>query len=197
MQKNPAIVRAGHPTLRAIAAEVAADELGSKELLALVKRMVDAMRAAPGVGLAAPQLGVDKRVIVVEDAERSMGKLSAKERAERSRTVVPLTVVVNPVLEIHGTASATFFEGCLSVPGYMALVERALDVRVTGVTAEGEPVALTASGWPARIFQHEVDHLDGMLYVDRMLTRSFGDNTEVTNRWLPLSIREVKEKLET
>jgi peptide deformylase len=193
---RPPIVKAGHPVLRARAEEVPESELGSEALASLVARMVDAMRAAPGVGLAAPQLGVGKRVIVVEDAERLMAKLSDKERSDRGRVTFPLTVVVNPELEIVGPGSATFFEGCLSVPHYMALVERATSVRVTGVTEKGEPVDLAVSGWPARIFQHEVDHLDGMLYVDRMLTRTFGENAEVQTRWLAMPVGEVKEKLD-
>jgi peptide deformylase len=195
MQK-PNIVRAGHPVLRGVAAEVRPEELGSKELSNLVKRMVEAMRAAPGVGLAAPQLGVDKRVIVVEDTEKHMSKLSTNERSARGRVLLPLMVIVNPLLEVIGAGTATFFEGCLSVPGYMALVERMLEVRVTGTDDKGEPVDVVATGWPARIFQHEVDHLDGMLYIDRMLSRTFGANEEVQQRWLSMSPTEVRTKLD-
>lgn len=194
---KPRIVQAGHPVLRERAVEVPDDELGSRVLLELVRKMVDTMRAAPGVGLAAPQLGVSKRVIVLEDVERHMSKLTPEERAERGRTQLPLTVVVNPVLKLVGTSSATFFEGCLSVGGYMALVERSLEVEVTGVTERGDPFSGSFTGWPARIFQHEIDHLDGWLYVDRMLTRTFGANDEVTSRWLGMPVSEVKEKLDT
>jgi len=158
---------------------------------------VEAMRAAPGVGLAAPQLGVSKRVIVVEDTEARMSKLSSKDRSTRGRVTLPLLVVVNPDLTLIGDKTATFFEGCLSVPSYMALVERALEVRVRGTNEHGDPVDLTVSGWPARIFQHEVDHLDGMLYVDRMLTRSFGDDGEVVQRWMHLPTDEVRTLLDT
>jgi len=196
MQK-PNITRAGNPVLRAVAAEVAPGELGSKALVELVSKMVEAMRAAPGVGLAAPQLGVSKRVIVVEDTEARMSKLSSKDRSTRGRVTLPLLVVVNPDLTLIGDKTATFFEGCLSVPSYMALVERALEVRVRGTNEHGDPVDLTVSGWPARIFQHEVDHLDGMLYVDRMLTRSFGDDGEVVQRWMHLPTDEVRTLLDT
>ena len=125
-----------------------------------------------------------------------MSKLSPSARVARGRVVQPLVVVVNPELMIVGDATATFFEGCLSVPGYMALVERALEVRVRGVSENGDPVALSLRAWPARIFQHEVDHLDGMLYVDRMLTRTFGENDEVARNWLSMSPEEVRDKLD-
>ncbi len=194
---EPHIVTAGHPVLRGRAADVTAEELGSSELAALVRQMVEAMRKAPGVGLAAPQIGVSKRVLVVEDHERLMSKLTPKERAERGRVPIPLTVVVNPTLTIVGDDGATFFEGCLSVPGYMALVRRAVEVEVTGVTERGDPFSRRVSGWPARIFQHEIDHLDGKLYVDRMLTRSFGTNQEIAARYLSLPLDEIKEKLGT
>ena len=196
MQK-PNITRAGNPVLRAVAEEVAPSELGSKAFTELVKRMVEAMRAAPGVGLAAPQLGVSKRVIVAEDTETHMSKLSPKDRTARGRIALPLLVVVNPELTLIGDRTATFFEGCLSVPHYMALVERALEVRVRGVDEMGDAIDMTVTGWPARIFHHEVDHLDGMLYVDRMLTRSFGDNDEVSQRWLHMSTQEVRAKRDT
>ena len=192
---NAQIVSAGRPVLRERAKEVPSEELGTKFLSDLVKQMVETMRAAPGVGLAAPQIGVSKRVIVLEDADRLMSKLTPSERALRGRLPLPLTVVVNPILTIVGDAQATFFEGCLSVPGYMALVPRALEVEVTGVTERGDPFSTRVTGWPARIFQHEVDHLEGRLYVDRMLTRTFGSNQEVMDHWLALPVEETRKKL--
>lgn len=191
------IVHAGAPVLRARAAEVPESELGTRELGELVRKMVDAMRRAPGVGLAAPQIGVGKRVIVLEDGERLMAKLTPEERAARGRVPLPLTVIVNPVLSVDDASEATFFEGCLSVPGYMALVSRASAVRVEGVNERGEPVSLSVKGWPARILQHEVDHLDGTLYVDRMLTRTFGQNQEIIDHWLARPVSETREKLGT
>ncbi|MFO0616052.1 MAG: peptide deformylase [Polyangiaceae bacterium] len=195
MSKPPPIVKSGHPVLRSRAADVPAEELRTDELRKLVRKMVEAMRAAPGVGLAAPQIGVDKRVIVLEDGERLMNKLSPEERAARGRVAFPLTCIVNPVLTIVKAEPATFFEGCLSVPGYMALVERAISVRVTGTNEKAEPIDWTVEGWPARILQHECDHLDGTLYVDRMLTRTFGANDEVLARWAAMDPALVREKL--
>ena len=194
---KPRIVAAGHPVLREKAADVPEEEIGSRALGELIRKMIEAMRAAPGVGLAAPQLGIAKRIIVLEDVERHMAKLSAEQRALRGRVSLPLTVVLNPVVTPVGDAKAVFFEGCLSVPGYMALVERFLEVDVVGLDERGEPFSGRFSGWPARIFQHEGDHLDGALYVDRMMSRTFGTNDEVTARWLALGVDEVREKLAT
>src|SRR5262245_59338411 len=109
------IVQAGHPVLRARAADVSRDYLVTNEFKALVETMVATMRAAPGVGLAAPQIGVGLSVIVLEDAEALMARLSPVERAARGRAPFPLKVIVNPVLKPQEGARATFFEGCLSV----------------------------------------------------------------------------------
>lgn len=193
---SPPIVQAGHPVLRAPARPVEPDAISTKDVQALVRRMIEAMRRAPGVGLAAPQIGVPLSVIVLEDGERLMGRLSAEERAARGRVPWPLTVVFNPELTVIGADTATFFEGCLSVAGWSALVERALDVEVRGLDANGEPVVHRATGWPARIFQHEVDHLRGTLYVDRMLTRTFGWNDEVTAHWARRPVDEVVAALD-
>jgi peptide deformylase len=192
----PTIVQAGHPVLRARAAEVPQDYLGTREFRALVDAMVAVMRAAPGVGLAAPQIGVGLSVIVLEDAEALMARLTPAERASRGRTPFPLKVIVNPVLTACGGDRATFFEGCLSVKGYMALVERDLEVAVTGLDERGEPFRWQVSGWPARILQHEVDHLRGTLYVDRMLSRTFSCNEEVTERWIKQPVEEVLAALD-
>lgn len=189
------VVRAGNPLLRGRAEEVPAEELGGKALLTLVRTMVEAMRRAPGVGLAAPQIGVSKRVIVLEDAERLMAKLSPEQRAERGRAPFALRVVVNPVLTIVEPEPLVFFEGCLSVPGYSALVPRARTARVVGTDERGAPIDWTVSGWPARILQHEVDHLEGTLYVDRMLSRTFGWNDDVAAHLGKLTVAEIRERL--
>jgi peptide deformylase len=186
-----AIVQAGEPVLRARASEVSPDMLGSPELKALVARMVEAMRAAPGVGLAAPQLGVGLRVIVLEDTEARMASLSEPERLERRRAPFPLRVLVNPVLRPVGGQADTFFEGCLSVRGYAGLVTRAREVEVTAVDESGAPVRWLVAGWPARILQHEVDHLDGTLYVDRMHTRSFSTQDHARARFSGLPAADI------
>ncbi len=174
-ESQPDIVQIGRPVLRARANEVPADKLGTPELRELVTRMIATMRAAPGVGLAAPQIGVPWRVIVLEDRAELQAKLTDVERQERERTAFEPRVFVNPVLRTVGDERATFFEGCLSVRGYVGMVERAREVEVTGLDENGTPQTWHVRGWPARILQHEVDHLDGTLYVDRMITRSFAN----------------------
>ena len=189
------IVQAGELVLRREAQPVPPEKLGTVELRALVDEMVATMRAAPGVGLAAPQIGVGWQLIVVEDDGDRASSLSDAERLERGRTPLPLTAIVNPRLAIIGEQRATFFEGCLSVSGWSALVTRALEVEVTGLTPAGDPLALRLSGWPARILQHEVDHLRGVLYVDRMLSRSFAKTELAVQLWAEKPIAEVAASL--
>lgn len=172
------IVQIGAPVLRQRAAEVAPERITNPEIQRLIADMVAAMREAPGVGLAAPQLGVPLRVLVLEDRAELMARLTQGELRERERVEVPLRVFINPVLRPVGDERRTFFEGCLSVQGYTALVERSLEVEVTGLDERGQAHAMHVRGWPARILQHEVDHLDGTLYVDRMLSRSFSTSEQ-------------------
>lgn len=176
-------MQAGAAVLRGRARDVTPAELASPAFGALVQRMVAAMRAAPGVGVAAPQLGVPWRVFVVEDTEERMARLTPAERAERQRVPVPLRVFVNPVVTPIGDGEATFFEGCLSVSGYSALVPRHDVVEVRALDEHGVPFVWRVAGWPARILQHEADHLDGTLYVDRMIPRSFGTTAQNVERF--------------
>jgi peptide deformylase len=190
---TPPIVQIGAPVLRGRAAEVAPERIATPEIQGLVTTMIATMRAAPGVGLAAPQIGVPLRVIVLEDRAEGIGKLTEVERRERERVAFGPRVIVNPVLSPVGDARATFFEGCLSVSGYAGLVERALEVEVTGLDEHGAPVTWRARGWPARILQHEVDHLNGTIYVDRMNTRSFSTAEQAKARFGGKPIAEVLE----
>jgi peptide deformylase len=169
------IVQAGDPVLRTRAVEVPIEAIASPEIQNLIDDMVDTMRAAPGVGLAAPQVGRSLRIIVVEDPPEAVGRLTDAQRMERGRMQpFGLQVFVNPVLRFLGAERTTFPEGCLSIPGYAALVERSLRVEVSSFDRAALRHDWTAfEGWPARILQHEVDHLDGTLYTDRMIARSF------------------------
>ncbi|ATB47731.1 peptide deformylase [Corallococcus macrosporus] len=167
------IVQAGDPVLRRKARDLTPEEIASPEIARLIEQMRDTMRDAPGVGLAAPQVGIGLRLVVVEDRAEYQAGLSEKELAARERKPVPFHVLINPTLVVEDAAPAEFHEGCLSVTGFAALVARASAVRVEALDAHGKPVSLRARGWYARILQHELDHLDGTLYVDRMETRSF------------------------
>jgi peptide deformylase len=175
----PPIVQAGATVLRQRAFEVSDATLGSATLLRAIEVMVEVMRAAPGVGLAAPQIGIPLRVFVAEDAEERLAHASPEVLQLRGRTPLPLTVLVNPTVSLVPGEQATFFEGCLSVRGYGALVARAAAVEVQAVDAHGRPVHLHMQGWPARIMQHEMDHLNGTLYVDRMISRSLASDAEL------------------
>jgi peptide deformylase len=129
-------------------------------LQTLIEDMVETMRAAPGVGLAAPQVGVSQRLIVVEFGDEEDGA-DAQEKPKK------LYTLVNPEITRLSKETVIGTEGCLSIPEYVGDVERAEAVTVNAQTRHGQPVTIKAKGWLARIFQHEVDHLDGVLFPDR------------------------------
>jgi len=187
-----AITQAGAEVLRVRAAPVRPEDITTPEVQALIARMVDAMRAAPGVGLAAPQLGVSLQVLVLEDRAELQASLTQAELAERERVPVPLRVFINPTLKPIGDEQVTFFEGCLSVAGWAGLVARYREVEVRGLDEHGQPQTWRVRGWPARILQHEVDHLNGTLYVDRMVTKSFGTLPQVKARFAGKPAAEVR-----
>jgi len=173
------IVQAGEPVLRERGRELTKDEIKSLQIQQLIELMRDTMHEAPGVGLAAPQVGVSIQLAVIEDKPEYLAHHSAEELAELQRSAVPFHVIINPKLTLLDNGSAPFFEGCLSVEGYQAIVERALDVRVECLNERGEEVTINAHGWYARILQHEIDHLNGTLYIDRMNTRTFTRSREL------------------
>jgi len=131
-------------------------------LQTLIDDMVETMRDAPGVGLAAPQVGVSDRVIVVEYAEQE----EVEEGQEPKEVEPKLYVMVNPEIVKSSPDTVLGVEGCLSVPGLLGEVERNYEVRIKAVNRHGQPMKLKAEGWLARIFQHEIDHLNGVLFTD-------------------------------
>lgn len=175
------IVQTGDPVLRRVADPVDLARIGTKEFEQLIDDMIETMRKAPGVGLAAPQIGESLQLTVLEDREEMLETLDDDYVDQRKRTAVPLTVLINPTIEPVGENRVTFYEGCLSVAGFAAMTERWEGVHVKALNRQGEPIELRWKGWPARILQHEIDHLQGNLYVDRMDTRTFTD-TENLNR---------------
>ena len=170
------VMRIGDPVLRRRAEEVPVQDIPSAEIQGLIDAMIATMRDAPGVGLAAPQVGHSLRIIVVEDPQEAVDHLSEQQRNERQRiTAFPLHVFVNPRLRAAaGTSRAIFPEGCLSIPGYAGLVERDVKIEVAFFDRHALFHDWTPfQGWAARIVQHEIDHLDGVLYTDRLAHRSF------------------------
>ena len=185
----------GDPVLRRLARALSPEEILSPEIQDLIASLFETMRAAPGVGLAAPQVGVPLQIAVIEDRASYMDKIPPEVLAARGRVAVAPHVIINPRLTIVGEESAEFFEGCLSLPGFTAVVKRALRVRVDCLDAGAEPVTIEASGWYARILQHEIDHLHGPLYIDRMLTRSFMTRESYETRWKDTPVGEFLEGL--
>lgn len=166
------IVQAGDPVLRAPARPVPAGAIGSVEVAEVIEALFAALEEVPGVGVAAPQIGVSRRIVLIQDPAEFHEGADRELLARHERSVIDPYVLINPELEPIGPSTRTFFEGCLSVDGYRALVERAHTVRVRWTDPRGERHEAVRQGWHARILQHEVDHIDGVLYVDRMLTRS-------------------------
>jgi peptide deformylase len=177
------IRQTGEPVLRQEARPLSADEILDRTIQELIESMRETMHDAPGVGLAAPQVGIPVQLVVVEDQPRFLKKLSSEELAERERSPVPFHVLINPAVTIAGSEAAEFFEGCLSVAGFTAIVPRARAVRVECLNERAEPVAIDAKGWYARILQHEIDHLHGTLYIDRMSPRSFSTQDNYMRYW--------------
>ncbi|HKU77118.1 MAG TPA: peptide deformylase [Pyrinomonadaceae bacterium] len=185
------IVQAGDPVLRKQARPLTKAEILSPSIQELIPLMRDTMREAPGVGLAAPQIGQSIQLAVIEDRANYIKDISAEALAKRQRSAIPFHVIINPKLTIVGNSSAVFFEGCLSVEGYQAVVDRALDVRVECLNERGEEIKIKALGWYARILQHEIDHLNGILYIDRMKSRTYTTGENFLQYWMNHSIKEV------
>jgi peptide deformylase len=177
------IVSVGEPVLRTRSNPLAIDQLLSPAVQDLIEYMRETVRDAPGVGLAAPQVGEALQMAVIEDRIEYHKTLSEAELRVRDRHEVPFHVIVNPVIELTGEPTENFYEGCLSLPGYTALVPRAKQVRVTCLNHRGESQVIQASGWYARILQHEIDHLHGTLYIDRMDTRNFSTLDNYVRHW--------------
>jgi len=142
-----------------------------KDLHALLDDMVETMRDAPGVGLAAPQIGLSERIIVIEYFERP-------EDEEVEEAPKKVWAVINPEIVKASEEMLMGVEGCLSIPGLVGEVERHMEVQVKGLNRHGKPMKLKAKGWLARIFQHEIDHLNGVLFTERA-TRLWKPQDEV------------------
>jgi peptide deformylase len=163
------VLRMGHPVLRERARPV--ENLGSPELLALVEDMKETMKAQNGAGLAAPQIGVGQRVVIFG--------VEATPRYPDAEPV-PFTVLVNPRITLLTREVEQDWEGCLSVPGMRGVVPRYTKLRYSGFDAHGNPIEREADGFHARVVQHECDHLDGILYPQRMTDMStFGFTAEL------------------
>jgi peptide deformylase len=186
----PPIVQAGHPALRQRAA--AFDGQLSGELLTrLINLMREVMHEAPGVGLAAPQLGIPLQLAVLED----QFDVDPEAAALRNRSPLEFLAVVNPRYTPLGPGLASFYEGCLSLNGLQAVVARHEAVLLEFHTPDGTAAQREFSGWQARIVQHETDHLNGVLYVDKAQLRSLSSNAEYAAHWAEAGIGKAQQGL--
>ncbi len=184
------IVTAGHPVLRRPAVDYDGS-LDAAMLRSLIDAMHETMLAAPGVGLAAPQVGLGVRIAVLEDSADIPPELAAA----RGRSPLPFTVLINPRYEVLDNGVAAAYEGCLSVPGYRAVVSRAERVRIRATSPDGAASDAELTGWSARIVQHECDPLDGILYLDRAELRSLADSVNHDRWWAGPSLEPARRML--
>ena len=186
----PPVVQAGHPVLRQHAAAFDG-QISAAELQQLIALMRQVMHEAPGVGLAAPQLGIPLQLAVLEDQY----DVDAEAAAVRHRTPLEFLAIINPRYTAVGTGTAAFFEGCLSLSGLQAVVARHEQVMLRFDTPGGLSSKQEFQGWQARIVQHETDHLQGILYVDRAELRSLSSNSEYAANWAEPGIGKARAAL--
>lgn len=185
----------GEPVLRQTARQLTVEEIKSDYIQHLIQLMKEAMYAAPGVGLAAPQIGESIQLAVLEDRDVYIENYPEEQLKERERKIVPFQVIINPKIILDKSETLEFFEGCLSVAGCTGMVPRARKVTVKCLNEHAEPVTINASGWHARILQHEIDHLFGTLYLDRLYTRTLMTHENYSKYWSDKSIKDIKKLL--
>jgi peptide deformylase len=175
------VARMGHPVLRQIASPIDPEKITGPEVQRLVRDMLETMIEYNGVGLAAPQVHVPLRLAICSGEEDAEGRLQMR-------------VLINP--EVTPTTSELYgmYEGCLSVPGLRGFVERPAAVSVKAYNEKGERVSFTLSGFPAVVIQHECDHLDGILYVDRLKDTKLLAYEEEANRYLPVENADMEDQ---
>ena len=154
------ILRLGNPLLRQKAKELSLEEILSEETKALVEDMRQTMESVGGVGLAAPQVGVSKQLAMIS--------IPADNKRYPHAVETPLIVIINPKISVLNENLQGYWEGCLSVPGMRGFVERPSEIQVDFLDLQGEKKSMQLKGFLAAVFQHELDHLDGLLYVDRL-----------------------------
>lgn len=180
------VIRMGHPTLRKIAEAVPLEEIKTPEFKALLIDMYDTMKVEGGIGIAAPQINVSKQVALIElpDNSERYGDLGG----------TPLMVIINPVLKILTQEHQGFWEGCLSVPGLRGFVERPKQVQIDYIDANAQKQQFIAEGFLATVFQHELDHLFGKLYIDRITdTTKLSYNEEYSEFITPAKHEELDD----
>jgi peptide deformylase len=183
---------ADEENLRRGARVLTAEEILSDDIQALIFEMKGIMRNAPGVGLAAPQIGRSIQLAVIEDTEERMALLTRKSRLLRGRSPVDFFAIINPrIISLTGRTNS-FFEGCLSIKGRARVVPRYETIIIEYLDEHVQENTLTAYGWHARILQHEIDHLNGQLYVDISDSRTEIEINESNKiKWLNATEDEI------
>jgi peptide deformylase len=153
------VARMGHPILREIASEVPTDEIATPELQQTIDSMIETMREYDGAGLAAPQVHVSQRIVVME--------VSHNPRYPDAPPI-PLSVMINPQIRFLTERRVEIVEGCLSLPDLRGVVQRIAEIELEALGRNGEPIRERFEGFAAAVVQHECDHLDGILYIDRV-----------------------------
>ena len=185
----------GHPVLKRTADAV--EDPMAPEIHRLIADMVDTMADAPGIGLAAPQVHVPKRLVIFHIPE-SRAHQEEDENGDEAEEAVPMTVLINPEIEALGEERVAGIEGCLSLPGMVGMVPRFRHIRYKALAPDGSVIEREARGYHARVVQHECDHLDGILYTQRMEDLSTLGYTDEMNRdELPLGARMREKELQT
>jgi peptide deformylase len=160
------VLKMGHPTLRVKANPIPLEEIQSREFRNLIQDMFETMEKEEGIGIAAPQIGISKQVAIVGVPKDNPRYPETPESEEDDD--FDILVVINPKVTVMDETPSGFWEGCLSVPGLRGYVERPSKIKVEFTDLEGEAQVMEVSGFGATVFQHELDHLDGVLYVDRV-----------------------------
>jgi peptide deformylase len=184
-------VQVGEPVLREAARTLTAAEIRSDKIQGLISAMRETMHEALDVGLAAPQIGLPLQLAVIEDKEEYFKDIAPEDLRERERQLIPFQVIINPRVVFTSDSVVPFFEGCLSLAGFSAVVPRARSVRVDCLDENGRPKLIEAAGWHARILQHEIDHLTGHLYIDRMRSRTFTSLENFNQFWKGKAITDI------
>jgi peptide deformylase len=160
MSKKLKIIQIGDPILRQQARALSPQEIRSDSMQQLIALMQDTLRNAPGVGLAAPQIGESIQLAVIEDRQEYHQNFSSEQLKERNRIPVDFHVIINPKIIVVQNEEVEFFEGCLSIAGFVGLVPRLLNIEVECLNERAEPTIIKTMGWYARILQHEINHLN-------------------------------------
>ncbi|KJE93619.1 polypeptide deformylase [Capsaspora owczarzaki ATCC 30864] len=178
--RHRGLLAIGEDSLRLPSRQVSLDELRSSATQALIDRMIATMRRTEGVGIAAVQLGDNRAIACIEFTAKHLAEATPEMAATHKMEAVPLTVMVNPRVLRASSDLVEGAEGCLSVPGMQAIVFRPRHVAIDCLDRNGAPQTLKLSGWSARIAMHEVDHLKGELFTDKMERKSLA----VMHKWL-------------